>query len=284
LTENKFESLKYIFEVIESSSLLRELGSQKDKHSEFTIHPFQILKETTESFEKFTFHVGNEVFETSILKASLLSDAAFSMIRDNVYSMTINISSRFDYFEYLSAFRNIFLIQLGFPLSIDESNIQIYSSISRRLQIHELSEFLKSFEHHSQFSEHEMISLLSKFPTFTSTFLSESIENISKSFSEMNENNLLKIHPQNLMKILQSPSLLIESNDSLFDFLEKYIFEWGCSSSFLFQFVDFRLLSISKLKEFFKTTLKTHFSNERSRVCILIQRDLSFERYCFFSD
>jgi hypothetical protein len=261
LESKDFESLKYIFENLESSSLLRELGSQMNSLSEFTIRPFHILNDSDNEneIEKFTFYIGAEHFETSILRASLLSENAFSKIEESVYSMVINIPKEFDYFEYFSAFQNIFNLQFGFPLSIDLSNIQIYSSISSQIQLSELFNYLKSIEN-IEFSENDFILFLSKYPTFSSNLLSKSIEFISKSFSKVETKNLLKIHPQNLSKVLQSESLLIESNDSLFDFLIKYFSEWGNSSSFLFQFIDFRLLSISKLNFFFKTTLKTAFS------------------------
>jgi hypothetical protein len=134
----------------------------------------------------------------------------------------------------------------GSDILVNDSNISDFLSISRELENSELYSIL---EEHISGESITLENVVSRYVGRKSICVSyqDEIDFISSHFCEIDKSKFAEFDVLDLHDILSNPSLCVESEDWLFDFIEMRGFEEFFE---LFGFVRFEFLSIDRIRKF----------------------------------
>jgi hypothetical protein len=285
VSNDDIESMKYFLHSIQSSSLLSNFDL---KTNTISFHPFSLSDDS----KLFRFIVCDQIFEIPFLSASLLSPKVSSLIsNENIFELSIEnpSPSHIESDTIIKTFSNIIqiLIGLDFELNFDnyQNSILIFKILENEYFLSKTIEFVSTLKFESDIEKLFCLQQISnKIPHSL-------IESISSTFHSISEENILKIFPSILNEILQSSSLKIESEDSLFEILCHYLNQHPENYS-IFDFIKFSSLSSNCLKRFFEifppfnistclwnslSSLATKPSNSNRYIETIHKIDLPFE-------
>jgi hypothetical protein len=171
---------------------------------------------------------------------------------DNYHSLKILIPQNISKEIFTNEFENYFKILFGKCLKITIENVFIFISISSQIENFQLLtkciEFLQKIENPS------IESILNIFEYFDIIFgkleMNSFLKTIVSQLSSISKSNLLKISSLCLSPILKNEFLIIESEDSLFEFLNEYFCIFGRSGFYLFENIYFEYLKIENIEKF----------------------------------
>lgn len=218
--------------------------------------------------DRFEFIFGNKKLVTNFLFADFISPLVSKM---HISDATINNIDFTDYIEGLSITdEDISLIQLlsqGSSIEIDDNQISKIQMISLLLDNKELLNIINDQTEPKIDGRNidEWISKLNlccRAPNGSDIADSSSIINsISSNFYTINQNKLLSLPLRIVHSIISNENLVIESEDSLFDFIQKlFSSRKGVKSeekefdiASFFEEVEFGMLTDNKFREFIES-------------------------------
>jgi hypothetical protein len=227
----------------ESSSIILNsiLNSEENDYNE------------NENKNEFSFKVCSKVYKCSTISAAIFSKKAFSILKnENENCLEIECPAGVRRSTFESEFENIFKYLFGFPLSLNNKNIEIILSISSQLENSSLFNYCIEFLEKMDIQNIETILIiLSNLELLSEKYdIFSIVSKISEDFEKISFESLSMIPPSGISKILESPNLKMKSEDSLFEFLVKYSKEWKELSIPLFSKVYFEYLSEENLSNF----------------------------------
>jgi hypothetical protein len=208
-----------------------------------------------ENENEFSFKVCSKLFKCSSISAAIFSKKAFEIQKnENEFCFEIECPPHLNQSTFESEFENVFKFLFGFPLSLNNENIEIFLSISCQLENSILFNYCIEFIDKMDLSNNERILIiLSNSELLCNKFdISSIVSKISENFENISFESLLNVPPSGISKIVQNENLKLKNEDSLFKFLLAYSDKWDNLSIPLFSNVYFEYLSEENLSKFFE--------------------------------
>jgi hypothetical protein len=192
--------------------------------------------------DDFEFIVGKLKHRCSHIVAAFLSPKIARLISNDPTISCYSVSAK-DNSEYFESFIGL---RRGFGVDLNDSNEAFFTSLSLELENFELFWLI---EHHFRGESLSTENAISRYliDRMFGSDSSKSASFIAPRLSEFSKESLRKFAFSDFDQILSNPSLCIESEDWLFDF----ICDLGCDENIdLFAYVEFENLSVDRVVKF----------------------------------
>ena len=200
--------------------------------------------------EELTVIVGNEKFKIPKLIAAFLSPNIANKLIESpkmkAYSLTLDNN-------YAKHFKFILKLAYGEQIKIDETNIEEINALGSKLGNNEILSFcdqtnLKNLLK-QKVSQSNVISILNAKKKIGMNIKYE-VEFIAANFYAMDLKSLEELHCNEIEQIISHPSLVLESESQLFNFISRLVQTKGQFYSNLFGYCHFEYLSQEEMERF----------------------------------
>ena len=229
-----------------------------EKDNKYTLSCENVKNIPIDKYEQnFTFIVNGKRYQTSRVKADLLSPvvSGYHLIDESIEEMSITTKggkeketqTEIDYFSD-------FLKLTDFSTkSIDENHRKHY--IEYFYELGNMKEYLRlQLEYLDDLSPENVIDRLQFI--YQMNVIKEENENMqeiikyaSTHFEEMNKEEMKKLEPELLEEIIRNPSLRLNEEDSLIEFILE-LYKIDSKYSTLFEYVEFENVNVDSLQKF----------------------------------
>lgn len=229
-----------------------------EKDNKYTLSCENVKNIPIDKYEQnFTFIVNGKRYQTSRVKADLLSPvvSGYHLIDESIEEMNITTKggeeketqSEIDYFSD-------FIKLTDFSTkSIDENHRKHY--IEYFYELGNINEYLRLqpeyFESLSPENVIDRLKFLYKLNVFKdeSESMQEIVKYASTHFEEINKEEMKKLEPELLEEIIRNPSLRLNEEDSLIEFILE-LYKIDSKYSTLFEYVEFKNVNVDSLQKF----------------------------------
>lgn len=190
----------------------------------------------------FTFYVGGHEYYTNKSNASFISESVSDMLR---------LDPTFDHYvleidDSHYEFNIIMRLMVGQPIKITPIVIKYLLNVFQKLKNHEVIDHFNEIKNSKLTKETALASFITRINYGQS--VTNEIEFIASNFSSFVDDLKEDFYFDYIESIISSPSLVLDNEDSLFNFLK----DLGKNFYYLFSYVNFQFLSESSIDDFFK--------------------------------
>ena len=193
----------------------------------------------------FTFVVGQNNYHCNRMIADFISPTIRNMHKSDITLNNFVLSNNTNC-EY-NEFQTIISLGEGNGIYLDDHNLDQLSFLFDSLGNHEFSAFLE-FKTETKLDIENCVDILLLKEKLHQS-LTREVQYISKHFYKINENDIDRLNFDQLYEILSHPALCIESEQWLFDLIYNRFLE-DKNYCGLFEFIDFRCVSVEKINDF----------------------------------